>query len=264
MLPEAVYSSSVSSKTALIAETLQVFAEYVQNSSIEHVRNLVIQDNILLKKTEGTRHRIWRVLFTRYFSGRDAQAIDRLARVVDSLLPESSRHLILFYELAQSDALIYDLTVDFLYGLHESGRSIVTKSDVLAWLEAAEAAGHEEIAGWSPQTKGKVASNYLTITRDFGLLEGAQNKRFTRLFVPLPTFVYVLYRLHDAGLNTRAIVESSDFRLFLLDEREISLLLEEATRAGYVTFQQAGDVYNLTFHYRSTAEVVDELIRQVQ
>jgi hypothetical protein len=52
-----------------------------------------------------------------------------------------------------------------LYGMYEQGWLGVGKENVLAWLERAEAAGHDEIAGWSPQTRGKVTSNYLTAAR---------------------------------------------------------------------------------------------------
>ena len=83
------------------------------------------------------------------------------------------------------------------------------------------------IGEWSPQTTDKVASNYLTIARDFGLLEGTQRKVFTRLYVPLPTFVYVLYRLRDEGRPTKSIVTSDDFKLFLMDQRDVYLLLDD-------------------------------------
>ena len=76
-------------------------------------------------------------------------------------------------------------------------------------------------------------------------------------------FVYILYRLKEQGLNTKAIVTSPDFKLFLLEQRDTFLLLEEATRAGYITFQQAGDIYSLVFHYQSLSEVIDELISKV-
>ena len=60
-------------------------------------------------------------------------------------------------------------------------------------------------------------------------------------------------------------VENPQFtELFLMDQRNVYLLLDEATRAGYITFQRAGDVYDLTFHYDNLTEVVDELTRQVQ
>jgi hypothetical protein len=251
-------------KGSLLRETIEVMATLTGDSSLEDVRTLVIEDNILLKQTLETRGTIWRVIHARYFSGKDLSDIRTVACLVTSQLPEHHRHLILFYELAKSLPLVYDLTVDCLYKLYMEGRSSVDKADILAWLDHARADSHNEIGEWSPQTRNKVASNYLTIARDFGLLEGTQRKVFTRLYVPLPSFVYVLYRLKDEGRSTKAIVTSADFKLFLMDQRDVYLLLDEATRASYVTFQRAGDVYDLAFHYRNLTEVADELTRQIQ
>lgn len=263
MTSDGNYSSNLGNKASLLGETKQVFTQYVNSGSVDYVRDLVLEDNLLLKNTMSNRKRVWETIFTRYFSGRDEEAIMRLARLVNSPLPEQAKHLILFHELAKATPLVYDLTVGALYDMYHAGRSSVTKADILQWLEGAEEAGHDEIGGWSPQTRGKVASNYLTIVRDFGLLEGKQRKTFTTLYVPLPAFVYVLYRLKDEGQNATSIMESPDFRLFLMEQRDVVLLLEEAARASFVTFQQAGDIVDLRFHYENTAEAVDELIRQV-
>ena len=264
MSQERRYSSNLSGKSALLKETLQVMAALAADSSLEEVRGLVVEDNLLLKQTMHTRRAVWEAIHLRYFSGKTPSAMHSLAGLITSLLPERDRHLTLFYELAKSLPLVYDLTVDCLYALYTDGRSSIDKADVLAWLDSARDDGHDEIGGWSPQTRDKVASNYLTIARDFGLLEGTQRKVLTRLYVPLPAFVYVLYRLNGEGQPTKAIVTSDDFKLFLMDQRDVYLLLDEATRAGYVTFQRAGNVYDLTFHYRDLSEVVDELTRQVQ
>lgn len=264
MLRERRYSSDLGNKTALLIETERVLTELAASGCLEEVRTRVIEDNILLKQTLETRRRTWETIYARYFSGKELSAIQTLARLTTSLLPERDRHLILFYEVAKSLSLVYDLTVDCLYPLYVDGRSSVDKADVLAWLDRACVNGHDEIGEWSPQTKNKVASNYLTIARDFGLLEGTQRKVFTRLYVPLPTFIYVLYRLKDEGQPTKAMITSNDFKLFLMDQRDVYLLLDEATGAGYVTFQRAGDVYDLTLHYHNLTEVADELTRQVQ
>jgi hypothetical protein len=260
---EQTYTSSLSGKAALLSETEQVMAHLAETGSVEGVRERVVEDNLLLKRTVSTRRSTWDTIASRYLIGRDPEMVSILAAVAASFLPERARHFILFYELARSDRLVYDLTVDALYGLYQSGQATVDKEDVLQWLRQTAVAGHPEIAAWSPQTRGKVASNYLTIVRDFGLLKGTQRKRFAHFYVPLATFVYVLYRLKEEGLNDRAILESADFRLFLLNERDVSLLLEEATQAGYITFQRAGAIYDLTFHYHSLAEVVHELIDQI-
>ena len=101
------------------------------------------------------------------------------------------------------------------------------------------------------------------MARDFGLLQGRQRKTFSRLYMPLPAFVYLVYHLKDEGYSDRAIVAADDYRLFLMDQRDVLLSFDEATRSGYLAFQRAGDIYDLSFRYRDLAEVTDELVRQV-
>lgn len=255
------YTSDLGNKTSLIPESKRVLIEYNFVLSAAAVRKLVVDNNLLMKGTVITRKRVWESIYARYFSSKEMAVTNSLARFVNSPLPEQARHLVMFYEMATALPLVYDLTTDCLYNLYHNDRSTVNKTHILNWLDQAATRGHDEINGWSPQTKSKVASNYLTIVRDFGLLEGVQQKSFARLYLPLATFVYILYRLKDQGLNAKAIVASPDFKLFLLEQRDIFLLLDEATRAGYITFQQAGDIYSLVFHYRNLTEVIDELIR---
>ncbi len=239
-------------------------AALAANPSLVKVRTAVIEDDLLLKPTLETRRSIWDTIYTRYFSGKSETDINTVARVSVSFLPERDRYFILFYELAKALPLVYDLTTTCIYSLYQDGRTSVDKADIFTWLDQAQTNGHAEIKEWSPQTKGKVASNYLTILRDFGLLEGKQRKTFTRFYTPLPSFVYILYRLKSEGWPTKVIVTADDFKLFLLDQRQIYLLLDEAAHAGYVTFQRAGDIYDLTFHYQDLTEVVNALISRAE
>lgn len=257
------YTSDLGNKTSLILESERILIEYDLVQSARIVRKLVVCDNLLMKGTVSTRKRVWESIYARYFSSKEMAVTNSLARFINSPIPEQSRYLAMFYEIATALPLIYDLTTDCLYTLYQDGRSTVNKTDILDWLDQTATDGHDEINGWSPQTKNKIASNYLTVTRDFGLLEGVRHKSFARLYLPLATFVYILYRLKDQGLNSKAIITSPDFKLFLLGQRDVFLLLEEATHAGYITFQQAGDIYNLTFHYQDLNEVIDELTSQI-
>lgn len=263
MIAKETYSSGLSGKGSLISETELVLAQFLVNDSSDQVRQLVVDENLLLKRTAATRRTVWEKIYERYISGRPKSQAISIARIVHSNLPETARHLVMFYEMAKSTPLVYDLTTDGLYSLYYDGRSVVNKSDIHDWLDKTAKNGHDEITNWSPQTKDRVASHYLTIARDFGLLTGKNQKYFTRVYLPLNTFVYVLYRLKDEGLNTKAIVTSADFKLFLQDQRDVFFLLEEATRAGYITFQQAGDIYGLTFHYQNLSEIINELIGEI-
>ena len=231
--------------------------------SLDEIRNSALKENLFLKRTVQTNQTIWKAIHLRYLSSRTAGEIHTMARVATSSLPERARLLALFYELARAVPLVHDLTSHCLYDLYEDGRSTVDKTDILSWLDQAQTRGHDEVGEWSPQTRGKVANNYLTVARDFGLLEGRQRKTFARVYVPLPAFVYVLYRLKEDGQTTRGIVESDHFRLFLMDQRDVYLLLDEATHAGYVTFQRAGSVYDLSFRRDSLDEVIDGFVTQI-
>lgn len=256
MVKQSRYASTITGASSIIQETYTVLAELGKGSTIAEVREWVIQGNPLGKKTERSREKIWQNIHNRFISRRDEDFVHLLARVVTSELPELTRRQILFYEFAQSDALIYDLTTDCLYGLYYDGRSLITKADIDTWFESVEEK-HPELRDWTEQTRKRVNQHYLTIVKDFGLLEGRGHKYFTKPYIPLPTFLWLLYRLRDKGFPTRAIIESKDFHLFLMDQDEVLLLINEASNAGHIQFRSAGDIYDLKFTQQELTEVMD-------
>lgn len=250
------YNSTISGKGGLITETQSVLERLAAGDSLEAVRDQVMTANLLGKPTISTREGVWNNIHRRYLSGRSEQDIQLLARMMTSSLSVQARHLILFYVFAQTDQLLYDFVVHLLSDLYQTGRSTVDKADVFAWFDREADNGHAELTTWSPQTQTRVVRHLLSITRDFGLLEGIQQKRFHRLYVPLPTFVYVLYDQHRAGLRGRQLVEAEAFRLFLLDHDDVLHLLAEATRHGYATFRRTESIYDLRLHFNSKEEAM--------
>ena len=91
-------------------------------------------------------------------------------------------------------------------------------------------------------------------------MEGTQRKQFIHVYVPLPAFVYVLYRLAGDGMVTaREIIDALDWRLFLLEPDNVIDLLEEATTAGHCIFKRRGDILSLDFTYPSLEACVEAL-----
>ena len=256
---DSAYSSSFSGKAGLLEETRQVLFQLAAGHSLDEVRAMVVEQNILSKQSRYTRQGVWDAIRRRLIGiGKEAR-IFRLARIVTSSdYTLQAKNLILFYELCRSQQLLADLTTDCLFSLYTSGRSSIDKVDILNWLQQVSDR-HPEITTWSPQTQVKIASNYLSMVRDFGLLSGTQQKRFMQVYVPLPTFLYLLYDLHDQGLSTRAILDSSIFHILLIDHEDLIMLLGDATRAGYITFRQSGDICDILFHYSSLDEVIQHV-----
>ncbi len=78
--------------------------------------------------------------------------------------------------------------------------------------------------------------------------------------MPREAFVYALYHQKDRGIEGKALIESTDWRLFLLNESEVIFMLEDAANGGFIHFRRAGDIYDLRFMYEDLHEVVDAIV----
>lgn len=254
---DTAYSSGLSSKGSLIDETLVVLRQIDQGHSIDQVRAMVIEQDLLGKMTRSTRENVWKRIHARYVGAEEAPCA--LAKMVVHAPDRQTERLVLFYELCRSNGLLRDVTIECVYPHYAAGYSGIDKTVIQDYLDKVTPA-HPELAEWSPQTRGKVVSNLLTVLRDFGLLEGTQRKVFSRLYLPLPTFVYVLYRIAGDGLITpHQVLEARDWRLFFLEQADVVILLKEATAVGHCTFKHQGDIYSLDLHYPSLEACVEAL-----
>ena len=252
-----VYTSNLSRKGALLDETLVVLGQSHAGVSLETIRARILDEDLLQKTTRVTRQGIWEEIRGRYLT--DDRILAPLARMVTRSQHHATARLVLFFEFCQSEPLLRDTVQQYIHPRYLSGFSGVGKSDIQKFFDELSLE-HPEITDWSPQTRGKVVSNILSILRDFGLLEGTQRKTFARLYVPLPAFVYVLYRLRDQGLVAApAIVEADAWRLFLLEREDVIELLEESTAEGHCVFKHQGDVMDLEWAYPNLEACVEAL-----
>ena len=217
--------------------------------------------DLLGKTTLSTRESVWKRIHDRYLSDEDHART--LARMVVHAPDRQTERLVLLYEFCRSTPLLRDVTIECVYPRYTAGYNGISKSVIQRHFDEV-ATIHPELTEWSPQTREKVVSNILTILRDFGLLRGTQRKEFSRLYVPLPAFVYVLYRLAEDGLSTsHELLGAEDWRLFFLEPADVVTLLDEATAAGLCTFKHLGDIYSLDLHYPSLEACVEALTGEV-
>ena len=255
------YSSMLSGKGALLDETLAILRQIDRGHSLDQIRAMIMDHDLLAKTTMSTRQSVWDHVHARYLTDADHSRV--LARMVVHAPDRQTERLVLFYELCRSSSILRDTTIYCVYPRYAAGYSGIDKTHIQSYFDDI-AAAHPELTAWSPQTRDKVVSNILTILRDFGLLEGSLRKQFSRLYVPLPAFVYVLYQLAEDGLTTpQEILDLEDWRLFFLEWADVVTLLDETTAAGHCTFKHRGDIYSLDLHYPSLEACVEALTGEV-
>ena len=250
-----LYNTTFAGKGALLSDARIILREIDAGQDVDEVRRAVIEDDLLDRTTLQNRQSAWKEVFRRYISGRDPDYVVTLARMVAGCPNATGADLVLFYEYCQVDALLHDLTALCTYELYQSARAGIGKVDVNEWLSRQEA-NHPEITDWSPTTRNRLVGSYLATIRDFGLATGVKQKEFHKLYVPREAVAYVLYTQKQRGIHGKSIIQSPDWRLFLVSEREVIILLEDAANGGFIRFRRAGDIYDLQFVYHDLSEVV--------
>jgi len=253
------YNSTLAGKGAYLPETKKALQQIDAGKSPEQVREAVVEGDLLDQRTLKSRETYWQEVFRRYISERHPDHVADLARVVTRCPNTTAVDLVLFYEYCQVDDLLYNLTAYCTYELYHNARTAIDKVDVNEWLREQQD-DHPEIAEWSPQTRGRLTSGYLSTIRDFGLVTGRNKKEFYKFYVPREAFVYALYHQKDRGLRGRQLIESTDWRLFLMNEQEVIFMLEDAANGGFIHFRRAGDIYDLRFVYDDLSEAVDVIV----
>ncbi len=252
------YHSSFAGKGARLPDVKAVLRALDAGQTVEQVRQAVVEEDLLDCGTRKSRVTIWQEIYRRYLSGRSDAHVATLARMITRSANPLAQNLVLLYEYCQVDALLYDLTADCTYTLYHAARTTIGKVEVNEWLTRQEA-HHPELAQWSPQVRGRLVRGYLATIRDFGLVTGTDQKEFYKLYVPREAFVYALYHQKDRGIEGKTLIESPDWRLFLLGQQEVIFMLEDAAKGGFIHFRYAGDIYDLRFAYSDLREVVDVL-----
>jgi hypothetical protein len=223
MTTDRQYNSTLAGKGAFLSDAKTVLREIDAGRHPDQVRRAVIEDDLLDHRTRHSRSTVWKEIFRRYISERDPKHVTTLARMVARCPNPTAADLVLFYEYCQADFLLYDLTAYCTYELYQNARTAIDKVDINEWLSQQEA-NHP--------------------------------KEFHKLYVPREAFVYALYHQKDQGIQGKALIYATDWRLFLLSEREVIFLLEDVANGGFIHFRHAGDIYDLRFVYHDLSEVV--------
>jgi hypothetical protein len=253
------YSSRNSSKGALLTEAKVLFSHLAKGNSLGSARQGVFQDNIFVKKTNQTRKRCWEVLHSRYFpQGEDLEQIHPIIALFRTKASEKIKQGVLYYHFAISDLFSYEVTTELIYDWYRRGLTNVAPRNIHEFLDFKKKV-HPEINKWSPQTRLSLVSHYLSAMRDFGILEGKNQKRVHRTTVEEDLFLYILTYLRDCGKSPKAILGNDDFKLFLLSQQEVEFRLIEAQRKGGIHFQRAGHIVSLDLPWRSILEYIENI-----
>jgi hypothetical protein len=153
---------------------------------------------------------------------------------------------VLYFHAARSDAVLHDAVTEVLVPMQAQGVVDITPAavqKVLAkWGEKGLTTG-----AWSDNTTGRVARGLMSTLRDFGILQGAVNKRIAPAYMPVTAFAYVAFYLKQHQPSGAKLLEHPDWKLFFLNRELVERFMFEANQHHLLEYHAAGTVTRLTF-----------------
>jgi hypothetical protein len=257
--PSALYSSKIIKAGALIGDTKTLLSHWDANASIEENINRAHRDNVFGKASRSRVEDILAIFRKRYLA--EESVTKALVTLVRKKFPTTALERLLYFHSARADRLLRDAVTEILVPMQARGLVDINVKDVersLAnWVDEGKTTGH-----WSKPTITRIAQGVLSALRDFGMLQGAVNKKVAPAYFPIESFAYVMFYLRQQQPSGAKLIELPDWKLFFLRREDVERFLFEAHQRDLLEYHVAGSVTRLTFPARTLEEYANVLAQR--
>jgi hypothetical protein len=238
------YSSKIIKSGALIGETKTLLSHWNATLSVEENLRALLRDNVLGKTSRSRVEDVFAIFRQRYLT--EEPVTRALVALVRGKLPSSALKPIFYFHAARADRLLHDVVTEILLLRKNHGLVDVHVSDLnrilVTWVEEGKTKGR-----WSHATITRISRGLLSTLRDFGVLQGAVNKRIVPPFLPTEAFAYIAFYLKQQQPSGAKLLDLPDWKLFFLTREGVERSLFEAHQRRLLEYHVAGSVTRLTF-----------------
>lgn len=254
-----LYSSKIIKAGALLGDTKTLLAHWVESQPVAENLAAIRRDNIFGKASRSRVEDILAIFRQRYLG--DAAVTKALVTLTKSRFPAASLDRILYFHSALSDPLLRDAVTELLVPMHAQGIVDVNVGEfqnaVARWVAAGKTT-----TKWSEETTCRVSQGLLSTLRDFGVLQGASNKRIAPAHLPIDAFAYLAFYLKQQQPSAAKLIELPDWKLFFLPREGVERFLFEAHQHHLLEYHVAGTVGRLTFPANTLEEYANVLAQR--
>ena len=165
---------------------------------------------------------------------------------------------ILYFHAVSADSLLHDVVIELLVPHWSQGTMEIDVREIeLAlrkWVEEGKTS-----SPWGDSTIRRVTQGVLSTLRDFGVLQGAVNKRIAPAYLSIQAFAYIAFYLKQHQPSGTKLVDLVDWKLFFLPREGVERFLLEAHQHGLLEYHVAGNVTRLIFPATTLEEYANVL-----
>jgi len=178
----APYTSRIIKAGALIGDTKTLLSHWDLDASADENLSRVRRENIFGKASRSRVEDILGIFRQRYLS--EKSVTKALVALVRGKFPPAALDRLFYFHSARNDRLLHDAVTEILVPMHARGLVDIHVPDfqrfLTQWVEEGKTTGH-----WSESTITRIAQGLLSALRDFGVLQGAVNKKIAPGYLPI-------------------------------------------------------------------------------
>ena len=256
--PPSAYTTKIIKAGALLPDTKALLSCWDPEKSVaENLRQ--VRHRNLLGKTSRSRAEDILAIFRQRYLGEESVA-KALACLVRNGCNGNSFDRILYFHAVRADSLLRDVILEILVPQWARGVTQVSVAEVHRTLRQWVMAG-KTTSIWNDGTRRRVVRGLLSTLRDFGVLQGAVNKRIAPAYLPLPAFSYIAFYLKQKQASGAKLLDMAEWKLFFLPREGVERFLVDAHQHGLLEYHAAGSVTRLSFPAPTLEEYADVLAR---
>ncbi len=229
-------------KGSLIPETYAAFQAWDLDDSNDKNFVRLRKENLIGASTEHWLRDVAKVLHRRFDPAKRDRALVELAQ---ARCPLDVWKPILLWHMTRDEFLLRDFSARWLASEYEAGRYAIRTTDVLEYFGALKGDPGRAVGEWSDSTKQRVGAGLLRILCDFDILRGGVVRYFASYHLPDESFLYLLHAIAETEPNARKIVESQDWRLYLMTSSDVEQTLFRLHQFRRVNYEVAGSLAQL-------------------
>jgi hypothetical protein len=255
----APYSSKIIKAGALIGDTKTLLSHWDVHASVDKNISRVRRDNVFGKASRSRVEDILAIFRQRYLT--EEPVTKALVTLVRGKFPSAAFQGLLYFHSARADRLLHDAVTEILVPMQAQGLVDVSVRDferpLAEWVDEGKTQGH-----WSKPTITRIAQGLLSALRDFGVLQGAVNKKIAPAYFPIESFAYVVFYLRQHQPSGAKLIGLPDWKLFFVPNGGVERFLFEAHQRDLLEYHVAGSVTRLTFPAETLEEYANVLAQR--
>ena len=209
-------------------------------------------------RTEKSRARVERAVTGNflYFINQDHK--DLIKSLFLSDVPAIEKQLILFWQYSLSNQLFFNISSYVFMKQYYSGRTTLSKDDVIAYLKDFLSQNKQMNLKWSENTINTLSTKYLNFMTKLNFLEGKRIKSFRHIKISSEFLVLFLYfaKLNEPKVNN--ILKNDFLPLCFVTKEDLAIRLKKLSVKGFFNMNFNGVDLNieLTHSYKGICNVL--------